>query len=407
MRLLGSILGFLGAVLTAESAQWTTNTSLPARYSEHCMVYSSGFLYHTGGFTYTGGSDDGTNVFYAQVHSNGTIGTWSATAPLPEPVYDHTMIASKGFLYVLGGNHSTLATGDQVSDVVYYSKLNPDGSVGVWQTANPLPYRVAFSGAAVWNNRIYVTAGYSQFGVTNAVYSAEIQADGSLGAWVPQIPLPAPAFTHASVANGVLYVIGGFNDGGAALVKKVYYSKINVGGTLAGWNQTTLLPQEVGEVEAVAANGRIFIIGGSNGQAPLHNVYSAAVNGDGSLGLWSVETQLPTPLYFHASAVSDSHIFVSGGSNPDLIQNAVYSMPLPPPPASPALTPQGIGTNGNFQLQLASDTNTGFGLLASTNLTNWTRLGWGFTGTNGLLSFQDTNAASFPRRYYRATWPLP
>ena len=82
-------------------------------------------------------------------------------------------------------------------------------------------------------------------------------------------------------------------------------------------------------------------------------------------------------------------------------------MPLPAPPAAPALTPQGIGTNGNFQLKLASDTNTGFGFLASTNLTNWERIGWGFTGTNGLLSFPDTNAASFPRRFYRAYWPLP
>jgi hypothetical protein len=47
------------------------------------------------------------------------------------------------------------------------------------------------------------------------------------------------------------------------------------------------------------------------------------------------------------------------------------------------------------------------GLLASTNLTSWTNLGWGFTGTNGTLLFTDTNAASFPHRFYRAYWPLP
>jgi hypothetical protein len=27
--------------------------------------------------------------------------------------------------------------------------------------------------------------------------------------------------------------------------------------------------------------------------------------------------------------------------------------------------------------------------------------------TNGALLFQDTNAASFPNRFYRAYWPLP
>ena len=82
-------------------------------------------------------------------------------------------------------------------------------------------------------------------------------------------------------------------------------------------------------------------------------------------------------------------------------------MSLPPTPVAPVLAPKNIGTNGSFQLKLASDTNTGFGFLASTNLTDWTRIGWGFTGTNGLLSFRDTNAASFPRRFYRAFWPLP
>ena len=82
-------------------------------------------------------------------------------------------------------------------------------------------------------------------------------------------------------------------------------------------------------------------------------------------------------------------------------------MSLPPTPVAPVLAPKNIGTNGSFQLKLASDTNTGFGFLASTNLTDWTRIGWGFTGTNGLLSFRDTNTASFPRRFYRAFWPLP
>ena len=373
------------------------------------MVYSSGFLYHTGGFTYTGGTDDGTNVFYTQVHSTGTIGTWNATTPLPQfPVYDHAMVANNEFLYVLGGLHANPTTGDQPSDVVYYSKLNLDGSVGAWQTSsNALPYTLTVFGAAVWNDRIYITGGYTVTGAVNAVYSARIQSDGSLAAWVVQTPLPRTIFTHATVANGALYVIGGLVNGGSYLTNSVYYSKINPDGTLAGWNQTTSLPQPVGDFEAVAANGRIFTMGGWSGSNPLNNVHSATVNGDGSLGGWSAGTPLPQPLFYHGVAVSDSHIFVSGGVNTAIIQDAVYSMPLPLSPAMPALTSQGIGTNGNFQLKLASATNTGFGFLASTNLTDWTRIGWGFTGTNGLLSFQDTNAASFPRRFYRAFWPLP
>ena len=51
--------------------------------------------------------------------------------------------------------------------------------------------------------------------------------------------------------------------------------------------------------------------------------------------------------------------------------------------------------------------NTGFGILASADFTNWTNIGYGFTGTNGQLIFQDTNFQSFPARFYRAYWPLP
>jgi hypothetical protein len=80
---------------------------------------------------------------------------------------------------------------------------------------------------------------------------------------------------------------------------------------------------------------------------------------------------------------------------------------VPPPPAPPVLTSLGFGTNGNFQLKLSSTTNTSFGILASTNLTNWTSIGSGTTDTSGLLFFQDTNATGFPRRLYRAYWPLP
>lgn len=60
-----------------------------------------------------------------------------------------------------------------------------------------------------------------------------------------------------------------------------------------------------------------------------------------------------------------------------------------------------------FAFRETSPTNTGLGLLASTDLMSWTNIGWGFTDTNGSLLFQDTNAASFPYHFYRACWPLP
>ena len=66
------------------AAPWVQTTSLPNGYSDHCLVYASGFLYQTGGQSLTEGGDEGTKVFYSQVFSNGIIGAWNKATPLPE-----------------------------------------------------------------------------------------------------------------------------------------------------------------------------------------------------------------------------------------------------------------------------------------------------------------------------------
>lgn len=403
------ISGLLTLAWPGLAAPWVQTTSLPDGYSSHALVYASGFLYQTGGSSDSQGFTDGTNVFYAQVHSNGTIGTWNTATPLPEIIFYHDSVAANGFVYVIGGYHYTDADGIYISSNAYYAKINSDGSLGPWQTANPMPDSIANSSASVWNNRIYVIGGLDENqNLLNTVYSATFQTDGSLSAWATQAPLPEPLYTQAGAANGFIYISGGINGGGGTQ-NTVYYTKINADGTLAGWNQTSPLPHAVSEFGLVAANGLIYSMGGFYDTVPIGSTgsfYSVAVKGDGSLNSWSSGTSLPQPEYFFGVAASDSYIFVSGGANGNDYSSAVYSMALPAPPAAPQFVSRGF-TNGNFQLQLSSSTNTGFGLLASPDLINWTNLGWGFTGTNGTLLFQDTNAAHYPRRFYRAYWPLP
>jgi hypothetical protein len=75
--------------------------------------------------------------------------------------------------------------------------------------------------------------------------------------------------------------------------------------------------------------------------------------------------------------------------------------------AAPVLTGPGFGTNGDFEFTLTSTANTVFAIEASTDLLNWTDIGSSQTDAGGLMLFQDTNAAGFPNRYYRARWPGP
>jgi hypothetical protein len=56
---------------------------------------------------------------------------------------------------------------------------------------------------------------------------------------------------------------------------------------------------------------------------------------------------------------------------------------------------------GKFQLQINGAVGPSCVLQSSTTLTNWVNL-WANTPTAMPITFTDTNAASFSRRYYRA-----
>ena len=77
------------------------------------------------------------------------------------------------------------------------------------------------------------------------------------------------------------------------------------------------------------------------------------------------------------------------------------------PPANIVLKLAAWGTNGLFQFKVSSATNLNFSIQASTNLITWANIASGYTDTNGLLFIQDSNAASFMKRFYRAAWTSP
>jgi Bacterial Ig-like domain len=365
---------------------WTATTPLPDAYVEHSLVYCSGFLYQIGGISLNGGIPDGVNTFSAAVHTDGTLGTWNAITPLPEAVNSQASVQADGFLYVLGGEHYNDNDGVVLSNTVYYTKTNRDGTVGDWKTATPLPNGGYLPGAAVWNHTIYVLGGVTVSGLSKAVDSATIQPDGSLSAWTSQRSLPIDTYAGAAVSNGFLYLLGGVENGGTDLVNKVYYAKIRADNSLGTWAQANPLPVPVCLFAAVDAGGRIFAMGGNTDTDPITSaVYIAQVAPDGSLGAWLLGTPLPAPSFEHAAAVSDDHIFVSGGSDYfTTYYNTVYSMALPPPLNTPDLTPPTVAAasfnynaaQASITVQFSEDVSSqlGAGALQLTNTTTHTTI---------------------------------
>jgi len=140
---------------------------------------------------------------------------------------------------------------------------------------------------------------------------------------------------------------------------------------------------------------------GNNGS----NTRSSSVTGSANHSLEDLRTTTPSATTVYGDILQTGSGGTSTGSDHYPIVGDYLIAAVPP--ASLVLTSLGF-TNQNFQLKLvANTTNYGFAILASTNLTAWTNIGMAFTDTNGLLLFQDSNAASFCKRYYRVSWPLP
>lgn len=83
---------------------------------------------------------------------------------------------------------------------------------------------------------------------------------------------------------------------------------------IGGWSPVTALPQALASRNAVVHNGYIYLVGGKNASdSPVSNIYSGLVKSDGNVDAWSVAGQLAVPVYLHAIAASDTHLFVIGG----------------------------------------------------------------------------------------------
>jgi hypothetical protein len=303
----------LNGLNSGETGAWATNSSnpLPDLRQNHSSVVANGYVY------VIGGQDSGitakSTVYYAKLNADGSTGTWQTNAnPLPYGRYSLTSVVANGYIYAIGGE-----IGGIQQSSVYYAKLNADGSTGTWQTnANVIPGGGRWGhSSVVANGYVYVIGGFSS---ASTVYYAKLNADGSTGAWQTNanvIP-DGGRYMHSSiVANGYVYVIGGQNTGTYAPQSTVYYAKLNADGSTGTW-QTNANPL-LATIEApasVVANGHVYVIGGWGGTTQS-TVYYAKLNADGSTGSWTTNVNaLPDARYAHSSVLANGYVYVIGGS---------------------------------------------------------------------------------------------
>ena len=318
---------------------WSTTTALPKAMTGLRAVAvpgtssSSAFTIVTGGYD---GSANTTTVWADNLNQDGTVGdatntSWTTitTNPLPTTLAHHAMAEAddanslvavgKRFIYVIGGQVNSTDAGG--TDNVYVASVDATaGTVGMWTSlTSTLPQPLLGMSATVHNGYLYVAGGLNTNGVpVGAVYSAPVNADGTLGTWTTSTnSLPTPrAFGTMFVFGGVIYYIDGDpnssvapNDQGVG-DDRVYYASA-LRGAVGAWVQngnstihdrakgvlfnaygqviagegvytgsvgsgemetTTINADNTGNLALNSFNG----LTGSSGQSPKANVYNAA-----------------------------------------------------------------------------------------------------------------------------------
>ncbi|MDO8335677.1 MAG: kelch repeat-containing protein, partial [Candidatus Saccharibacteria bacterium] len=300
------------------------NAALPAGRSGSGYASYGNYMYLVGGSN-TGGTAT-TNVYYAKMNPDGTIGQWIETASLPAVRTLAAAVAYKGYLYALGGHNDAT---DQ--STVYYAPISSNGTVGPWNTTSSLGAGRNGGMAVAYEGYMYFMGGTNSSSQTTT-YTAQINSNGTIGTFSTSTALNTARSYAAVVAhNGYVYLAGG-TDGSGTSLSTVHSATLN-GGVIGSWSATNALPGAAlrRAPTGVLINGRLIVTGGSTtavaggGQS---TVYSATLNN--GVATWTtLSNSLTTSLTNHMAGVSNGYMYIFGGVNTGgTRQTTVYSTPV-------------------------------------------------------------------------------
>jgi len=288
----------------------------------------NGYIYIAGGCI---SATDCTTAFnnsqYASIDAYGSIGTWSNTTddtPGWRKAWAQLEVAG-GTLYLIGGQNNVGAE----YNTVQYATPAVNGDITSWaDTSVNLPAARSNFGAAVWNDRIYVTGGLNSSDVaqTTVYVSPDLSSGGDItSAWSTTTSFNVARQGHVTVAYANnLYVMGGFD--GTNYLNDVQYASlgyktgtISQSGTTVTGSGTTWTAAMVGSVlqypdgskatiTARASNTSITVDASKTVAASTTYVIQ-----DGSVGSWSYSSSLPGRLRGADGFAANGFMYLFGG----------------------------------------------------------------------------------------------
>ena len=293
-----------------EVGEWHSDRSLPFAVASHAVVADASKIFSIGGKDTTG--QPVSQVRVAAIQPDGSLGAWRSVPSLPTPVYVHAAGTYGQNIYVAGG-----WDGADVRPDIWRATKGFENDLSAWAKAGQMPLGLVLHNVVFADNKLYVIGGWNNNSALNTVYMAAVGSDGSVSGWQQVRSLPQPFYRGAAtVFRGVLYVTGGFD--GSNVSNLIYFARINADGSLGAW-QTKQMPVAREYHQALLHDGQLVLSGGRKDADPggWDRVDVAHINADGSLGVWQSLPALPRPLYrFGAASVfknGSDYIFILGG----------------------------------------------------------------------------------------------
>ena len=395
---------------TGVISSWTPTTGLETGSGNQASSVSyNGYIYVLGGQTgaamveYAQTTASGGFTTISTCPTGWTLysSTWCySTSDLPDAQqYDYSL-EYNGYIYEIGGY--SIAYDAQTE--VYYAALSSNGSVGTWIQTVSLPMSLSYTSAVEYSGYVYITPCFAGSVTNNTwVIYTKISSSGGLG-YMPSsyesdssynwfysstgIPVAENNATSV-VYDGYIYLLGGTTG---SYLSEVDFAPLNSSGGFgsqsscpsASWtlynntwcDDASGLPAVVNDASSVIYNGFVYVIGGLNVSSTATQIVEyAPLSSTGGFGsqsscpsaswtlynnTWCVNSSgLPIALYTQNSVVYNGYIYVIGGyTSSAAASSGVYYAPL--------------GSNGAFGTQ--SSCPSGWTLYSNTWCNNTTSL---------------------------------
>lgn len=315
---------------------WLQETNLPAQIASNFSFSSNNYIFNLGG---ANNSVPNTG-FVSSIHGTGTLSAWSETTTQPPNMYWLSGATKDNYVYLLGGANTSF---NNIANVWFGTIA--DNNVTLWTNTTPLPLPLSLGASAISSDKIFFAGGSTLSNQANnpnfastAIYVSDINLDGTIGAWRLAGDLQEKTEGHSMmVINNYLVVFGGFTPTGYS--NKVIRAQINPNGSIGAWENLSQLPEGMWRFGIARVQDTIMIAG--NGST---NTYFSDINPDGTLTPWQNGPTLPEDNCCGQLVASGNNLYLIGGVANGNYSNHVWKVTYTPgstpsPTTSPTPTP--------------------------------------------------------------------